>query len=216
MSKKKKNSKSMYVLCIVLAWLLFILLTLVFVFYFKDDLKLGKETTELTEVTRSEKQLEYEINSDIKINSLMSEYYSALAVCDQAKLKTLVLDPSQFDDMDPYQRRANAITNYANINCYTVPGLTDDAVIVYVTCFLDIKDVNSKPLDISQLYIKKTENGYMIDNTKKDDQLAAYIAEKTNTPDIQELYGDVKANIDQCVQNDPTFAEFYNTINQNN
>lgn len=215
MKENKKNNKSLLVMCLILAWLLLILFVLIFVFYFKDDLP-TKENKELTVVTESEKNLEYQINSDVRINSLMSEYYSALVVCDQSKLQSLVVDPSQFDNMDKYIRRANAVKNYANINCYTVPGYTDDAVIVYVTCNLDIVDVESKPLDITQFYLKKTDNGYIIDNANKDDAVNAYIAQRTNSPDIQELYGDVKTNVDSCVQNDPTFAEFYNTINSSN
>ena len=77
-------------------------------FYFKDFLP-TKENKELTVVTESEKNLEYQINSDVRINSLMSEYYSALVVCDQSKLQSLVVDPSQFDNMDNVFFHKNSI-----------------------------------------------------------------------------------------------------------
>ena len=121
MSKKKKDS-GIAGLLLLFGWLVFLLLVLVFYFYFMDkiDFKnlLGKETT--TEVQAGpvsdnpenyETKYSYKTNANLDINSLMIEYYAALAVCDQAKLVTLVTDPSVYNDMTPYEQKSQIITH---------------------------------------------------------------------------------------------------------
>ena len=148
MSKKTKDS-GIAGLLLLFGWLVFLLLVLVFYFYFMDKIDfnelLGRETTaETTEGPISdnpekyETKYSYQTNANLDINSLMIEYYAALAVCDQNKLVTLVTDPSVYNDMTPYEQKSQIITHYSNINCYTVAGNTEDSTILYVTC--NIKD----------------------------------------------------------------------------
>ena len=179
----------------------------------------GKETTaETTEgpVSDNPEQYEtkysYQTNANLDINSLMIEYYAALAVCDKNKLVTLVTDPSVYDDMTPYEQKSQIITHYSNINCYTVPGNTEDSTVLYVTCNINIAGVTSAPMNISHFYIVKTAEGYKINNGPLDEATTAYINEVSASADVQELYKNVKTNIDECLLADPTFAEFYNTI----
>ena len=216
MSKEQhKSGKGVAILFLVFAWLIFILLALVFYFYYFDKLDFNaifgkKETTETVDMAKPS----YETNADVAINSLVVEYYTALAICDQAKLKTLVTDPSQFDDMSPYQRTANKITNYANVNCYTLPGYTEDGTVCYVICNLTIADVQSSPLNISRMYIVKDASGnYKIDNSSPSPELDAFLDTQDANPDIQDLYKKVRDDIDRCVASDEKFAAFYNEIN---
>lgn len=222
MSKKTKDS-GIAGLLLLFGWLIFLLLLLVFYFYFMDKINfkelLGKETTVATtegpisdNPEAFETKYSYQTNANLDINSLMIEYYAALAVCDQAKLVTLVTDPGVYDDMTPYEQKSQIITHYSNINCYTVAGNTEDSTILYVTCNINIAGVESAPMNISQFYIVKTADGYKINNSALDGATASYIEEVSASADIQELYRNVKANIDSCLQQDPTFAEFYNKI----
>lgn len=223
MSKKTKDS-GIAGLLLLFGWLVFLLLVLVFYFYFMDKIDfnglLGRETT--TEATTEgpisdnpenfETKYSYQTNANLDINSLMIEYYAALAVCDQAKLVTLVTDPSAYNDMTPYEQKSQIITHYSNINCYTVAGNTADTTILYVTCNINIAGVQSAPMNISQFYIVKTAEGYKINNSPLDEATTTYINDVSASADVQELYRNVKANIDSCLASDPTFAEFYNKI----
>ncbi len=222
MSKKNKDS-GIAGLLLLFGWLVFLLLVLVFYFYFMDKIDfnelLGRETTETaTEgpVSDNPEQFEtkysYQTNANLDINSLMIEYYAALAVCDKNKLVTLVTDPSVYDDMTPYEQKSQVITRYSNINCYTVDGDAPDTTVLYVTCNINIAGVESAPMNISQFYIVKTTDGYKIDNGVLADSTVSYIQQVGESEDIQELYRNVKANIDSCLASDPTFADFYNKI----
>lgn len=222
MSKKTKDS-GIAGLLLLFGWLVFLLLILVFYFYFMDDIDLRSmfntdSTTETVEGPLSdnpeqyETKYSYQTNANLDINSLMIEYYAALAVCDKNKLITLVTEPSVYDDMTPYEQKSQIITHYSNINCYTVDGYSENTVLLYVTCNINLAGVESAPMNISQFYIVDTEQGYKIDNRTLDDATMAYINDVSASEDIQELYKNVKANIDSCVASDPTFAEFYNKI----
>ncbi len=222
MSKKNKDS-GIAGLLLLFGWLVFLLLVLVFYFYFMDKIDfnelLGREevvTTTEGPVSDNPEQFEtkysYQTNANLDINSLMIEYYAALAVCDKNKLVTLVTDPSVYDDMTPYEQKSQVITRYSNINCYTVDGDVPDSTILYVTCNINIAGVESAPMNISQFYIVKTADGYKIDNGVLADSTVSYIQKVGESEDIQELYRNVKANIDSCLTSDPTFADFYNKI----
>ena len=213
MSKKTKESKGIAGLMLFFGWMVFILLAVVFYFYFLQDLDLDKYLKKETKATTEQPAgFSYETNANLDINSLIIEYYAALAVCDQDKLKSCVVDATAFDDMNVYQQRATVITNYSNINCYTLPGYTADAILVYVTSNLTLENISSLPLNINRFYILSTPEGYKIDNRALDQTVTDYIEEQSRTPDIQNLYRAVQENVDSCVANDPAFAEFYSTI----
>lgn len=217
MSKKgKKGKKKIAGLMLFLGWMIFILLAVVFYFYFFSDLDLrmfNKDKATQTDAQQTNQTgFSYETNANLDINSLIIEYYAALAVCDQDKLKTYVTDPSQFDDMTVYQQRSAVIKAYSNVNCYTMPGYTEDATLVYVTSNLSMANITSVPLNINQFYVVKTADGYKIDNSALSQEVTNYIETQSQSNDIQNLYRAVQDNVNSCIANDSAFAEFYNTI----
>lgn len=215
MSKKTKEKKGIAGLLLFLGWMVFVLLAVVFYFYFFSDLDLSMfSKNDTTEQEKQEEQpdFSYETNANLDINSLIIEYYAALAVCDQEKLKSCVTDPAQFDDMSVYEQRAAAIKAYTNVNCYTMPGYTEDATLVYVTCNLTIANISSVPLNINRFYIVKIGEEYKIDNSPHSSEVQAYIDEKSQGTDIQNLYKAVQDNVNSCIANDSAFAEFYEKI----
>ena len=83
MSKKGKKGKKK----IAGLMLFFILLAVVFYFYFFSDLDLrmfNKDKATQTDAQQTNQTgFSYETNANLDINSLIIEYYAALAVCDQ-------------------------------------------------------------------------------------------------------------------------------------
>lgn len=219
---QKKKGNGVAGLFLLFGWLLFILLALIFYFYFYEDLPFlpGNILTEKQgEVSDNnsgyETRYSYQTNANMEINALIADFYTGLAACDQESLQQLVTDASQFADMAAYEKRAEAVSGYSNINCYTLPGYTEDAVIVYVTCNLAIVGVNSTPLNLDQFYVVHTENGYKIDNRVQDEAVQSYIDKQNENDDIKALYKSVQDDINQCLANDTRFAEFYNKLYTN-
>ncbi len=223
MSKSKnKKSKGLAGALMVLGWLLFILFAVIFYFYFWDDFPynpqninkaeaFGEETT--TEQVKTEPyEYSYKTNENPEINQLISAYFDAYTKCDGQVLKTLVTEPQQFDDTSYLVKEAEYITGHYNINCYTLPGATEDATLVYVTSNLNINNVEVSPLDIQRFYVRKTEEGYRIDNKKLTNEEESYIDTMQQDKDIQGLYRAVSSNINQYINTDESFASFYNEV----
>lgn len=229
MSKKKKSDKTGVLgLILLFFWLIFILLCVVFYFYYWEELPFNKNSKDINEtvdeVTEGELQDEnakfetvykYQTNANPDINALIADYYSALASKDQKVLKTLVTDPSQFDDMTDVLAKAAVVTGYSNINCYTLDGLSDDATICYAVSNISIKSVESRPLDISCFYVVNVDGKYLIYNEPYSEEVGQYIKSRDEEEDIQALYQTVQDNINQCLEDDESFSTFYNRVNGN-
>ena len=193
---------------LLLIWLCFLVIVLVGVVLFiknkdaiLDDLGWGKQTI-------------YEVDADPEINQLVRNYYTAYAACDQKTLQSLVVDATQFDDMSILEKKAEIVTAYDNLKVYTIPGLTEDAKVVYVLSNLSIVNVISKPLDISKppLYVVKKEGGYLIDNTTLSSDVQNLFESLNQKEDIQKLMQQVKDDQQKCAAEDETFKDFYERL----
>ncbi|MBQ8913131.1 MAG: hypothetical protein IJ054_03710 [Lachnospiraceae bacterium] len=230
--KKKKNTGK--VVALVCLWLLIFGAGVAAFLYFQTDVfkkkKKDNTTTETTATTEIQEKEEtedtsepidenfytiysYETNADVNINALMADYYDALVKGDSEKLKDIVTEPDAFGDMMIYETKAQVISEYSNITCYTIPGLNDNEILVFTTSNVTITGVTSKPLDIKQFYVVKDGNNYKINNGVLSQEVIDYINVQAGSPDVQALYKSVQDNINQCLAEDSTFADFYNKIN---
>ena len=217
----KDKKKSVTGLIVGVLWLFFIFLAVIFFVFFKDSIIENKEKNKNQNSTLSEEGTDekyhsdysYQTNSDLEINALIADYFEALVNADGEKLKTLVTAPEEYDNMEVYEQKARVINGYTNITCYVMDGYREGEALVYTTMNLSIAGIASKPLDINCMYLVKTDTGYLIDNGVLDSETMEYINQQTSSPDIQELYRNVKENIEECIANDKDFAEFYNKIN---
>ena len=195
---------------LLVVWAVFLVVLIVAVVLFLmnkdavlDDLGVKKKDTIYTE------------NQDPAIDRLVRDYYTAYASCDQKALQSMVVDPSLFDDMSIVEKKANVVTAYNNLKLYTVPGVTDDATVVYVLTNISIANVVSTPLDMIQppLYLLKKDGKYLIDNSTLSSEILSYIDSLNQKTDIQELMKLVREDQEKCLREDETFKQFYERLN---
>ncbi len=195
---------------LLIMWAIFIPVLVVAILF------IVKNKDELIDDFTTEEHI-YQVDANPEINKLVSDYLTAYAACDQMTLKKLVVDPSGFDDMTIVQKKAAVVTGYKNIKCYTVPGMTEDATIVYAVANISIANVVSTPLDMNPaLYVVKKESGYLIDNTALNKDVLNYIASTNQKPDIVDLMTTVKQDQEKCASDDETFRKFYEKLTKNN
>ncbi len=199
---KKLNLKAV----IIAGWIVFILMAVIYFMFFYKKLPVPGNDADV------DSKYIYETNENLDINVLIISYLDALEQCDQATLQSLVTDPSEFDDMTSYQKKAEMILEYSNTDCYTVEGNTEDTFIVYAVFRTVIANVESTPMDILEFYVVKTDSGYLIDNTEHDAETQAYIEEIRYHEDIQKLYETVYEDEKRCLEEDETYYEFYQKI----
>ncbi len=205
-AKGRKNRKLKRLLIVI--WVLFLAALGGAGFYYYKN---RKEINEDLGVTKGPA---YETNANPNINALVITYLHALGSCDQTILKSCVTDPSQFDDMTLIRNKAKVITGYSNINCYTMPGNTENSTVVYVVSNISIAGVSSTPLDIyvPPFYVIEQDGNYLIDNTTHSQEVSDYINSCTKNADIQKLYQKVLDDQKKCADEDPAFAEFYEKL----
>ncbi len=205
MDRRKKQVKMKKMLIIM--WAVFIPIVVVvaiFLFMNKDEVMedMGLKGGKI-----------YEQDAYPEVNDLVKNYFTAYAACDQMTLKGLVTDPSQYDDMTIVQKKAEVVTGYSNIKCYTIKGVNEGEMVVYVVSNISIANVVSTPLEMNPaLYLVKKGNGYLIDNTALDKQVSDYIANLNKNADIVDLKQMVKDDQQKCLSQDPTFKEFYDRL----
>lgn len=202
----KKKNKGIFGLVLMFAWLVLVLLFVIFYFYYLKDLPFFNR--EEKKATPAEPEIGYELNSNEEINALIQEYYFALEQCNQSELMRLVIDFSAFSDMSNYKKISTVMSNYSDFNIYTIPGYHSSETIVYVTCSFDIAGVDTKGLNINQFYVVNTTQGYKIDNTVLDEEVSEYINLQSGRKDIQGLYKDVYAYIEKSANEDAGFKKF--------
>lgn len=149
-----------------------------------------------------------------EINILIAAYLEGLSHTDDNTLMRLVLDPTQFNDMTVVKSRSKVITQYNNIVCYIVDGLKENTYIVFAVTNITISGVDSTPLDILPpfLVVKDEKGRYWIDNRPKDKETEEYIDEISGDSGIQEIYKKVMDDQERCVNEDPTFKNFYEKL----
>ncbi len=202
---KRKNNKIM--LPLLVAWFIFlIMISIFFMFFFGDLAKDEKKGDD------RETKFSYRTNADIEINATVGDYFTALNACDKEWLKTMVTDPSQFDDMSYYEMLSQLVKAYYNINCYSVDGLNENEVLVFVTYNLEIDGLDTKPMDIQTFYMIKNADGTYTINNSPSDEINDYIFKVQSDEDIQEIYKSVRDNVEKCKEDDPEFAALWNKL----
>lgn len=202
---------------LIIAWIVFAVLCASYVYVFfirkdKEEKVPGKDNTVVLEIPDGANYSRCEID---EINRLINNYLLARVKCNQETLKTLVTDPSRFDDMTVLEQAAEYIIGYDETTCYIADGYDENGYIVIELSYLKISNVQSEPLDIMSFYVVKDENGgYKIDNSELSSEVSNYISGVKATQNIQDIYIHVKENNDYLLNTDTTFADFYNLINK--
>ena len=205
-SQEKRKQELKKKKMIFLIWAVFILIVGGCIFFFVTNYDKLKKASD----DKKEEKV-YEKNSDSKVTILVRKYLTALTDCDQQTLKSLVTDPSQFDNMTIYISRSNNVTNYSDIDCYILPGMTDNSYLCYAVSYVSLKGVKSTPMDIMVFYIVNVDGEYLINN-EVDPKIQDYIDQKTLEKDIQDVYRMVKEDEDRCYEEDETLRKFYDRI----
>ena len=193
---------------LLLVWAVFIVAVVTFTIF------LYKKKDTVKEDLSFKTRFSYQTNANQDVNALVITYLNGLANSDQATLQSCVTNPAQFDNMSSVQSQAKVITGYSNINCYTVSGPSEDTVICYAVANISIVNIESKPLDmLGPYYIVKQDGDYLIDNTVLSQETQDYITKVGRDQDIQDLYKTVKEDEERCAQEDATFKEFLDKLN---
>lgn len=200
---------------VAIGWVIFALLCSCYVYAFfirKPKIVPGENNT--VELTIPE-NASYKKSDVSEINDLVSKYLTAKAACDQATLQSLVTDPTEFDDMSVLENSAKYLKGFEDTTCYLADGYAEGEYVVVELSYMDIADVESKPLDIVTFYIITDQDGsYKIANGELSNAQLSYLNSFKASKDIQDIYVHVKENTEYLLDTDKTFRAFYDLISK--
>ncbi|MBO4289269.1 MAG: SH3 domain-containing protein [Lachnospiraceae bacterium] len=147
---------------------------------------------------------------------LVNSYYAARTLGDVEQLRA-ILDERVSVSEDKAKAEAKVVDSYQNINVYTTPGRKDGEFVSYVSFEMKFKNINTPAPGLSPCYILKDENGnlrlltweYIVAN---DESLKEYMSEKGSCDAIRELGASVETNFQNAKAQDPTLAEFLESM----
>jgi|GEM_PF-758169 Uncharacterized protein conserved in bacteria len=158
----------------------------------------------------------WSMNTEEKVMDLVNSYYAARTLGDVESLRE-ILDERITVNEDKAKAEAKVVDSYQNINCYTTPGRNDGEFVAYVSFEMKFKNINTPAPGLSPAYIVKDDKGnlrlltweYIVAN---DESLKEYMSEKGSCDAIRELGASVETNFQNAKAQDPTLAEFLDSM----
>ena len=160
---------------------------------------------------------QYELQKDNvpQINQLISSYFQAKVDQDAQALYAL-FGKSGEQDLEARSRElkneAVYIEDYQDITCYTKPGLTEDAYVVYVTYDVKFRRVDTLAPGLMWCYAAKDDSGeYRIRENVVGEE-ADYVAKQNQTEDVRLLSLQVNERLKQAIESDVLLAGIYQDL----
>lgn len=219
---------------LALAWIVFILILIVFISVVKKGAEpeeqvsnspenstqaaQQKDTTEpaSTDEGGTQKQITtpMEMDADPDLNQFVADYLTAVSSCDADTLKSMVTDPTVYDDMSVLEARTSYVQGYINLKCYSKAGPEENSLIVFAVTNMSLVGIDTAPMEFMTLYIEKTDTGYIINNYTQSDDVEAYIDTLKQDSDIQAVMRDIETYNANAIENDEGLKAFYEMLSQ--
>jgi len=200
---------------LVIGWVIFAVLCVcyIYAFFIKEPKTVpGADNTVELSIPENASYKKCDVS---EINDLVSKYLTAKAACDQTTLQSLVTDPTEFDDMSVLESSAKYLKGFEDTTCYLAAGYAEGEYVVVELSYMDIANVESKPLDIVTFYVITDADGsYKIDNGELSNAQLSYLNSFKASKDVQDIYIHVKENTEYLLDTDKTFQAFYALISQ--
>lgn len=214
--KLKKST----VIVIVLSWILFFCACfLIFLKLDKEHTKkitnekiFNEETkaseTKNTAATETAQAVEPETE---KVISFMNEYYKKLTSGDEKGLKTMVEDPKELVSGRMVKKLHKYVESYNNLSFHTEKGADDSSYIVYATYSTKIRGINTPAPGMSQYYLTKKGQSYLLYNNEK--HYTAQIKNALNTglgtDTVKQLIKETNDAFEKALKSDKKLKKFF-------
>lgn len=181
-----------------------------------DDQKVTEETAEPTEAeepTETPTPTETPSNELAKnavpeVNTLIEQYYVALAANNVDKLRTLVDTLTAEDEANI---TSDPVEHYSDIDVYTLSGLEDGSYIVYVSYKYKLPDIDTFVPGLSQLYVQTddTKNLYVCTSVPNA-ETQLLIEESADNEEVKQLINTVQIEYETAINSDDALYAYFN------
>ena len=151
-----------------------------------------------------------------EINELVQKYFDAKLTVNMEAMSDLVSDPSQVDQ-NKLVAQQEYLEGYQNISCYVIANEAEDAFRVYVRYDMKIKNISTLAPSLSGLYVTVTsDNSYRVYLSALDEEEEEFIDSADKNMEVIKLKEEVAAKLNEALNADPNFKQFYDKIAEQN
>lgn len=182
---------------------------------------LGGKSKEVTEVltTEDSQAADYvipdddlEVDAYPEINDLMKRYYGAAATGDLLTINSI---KSGLDEKEQIvvQKKADYISSYPVITCYTKKGPVDDSYLVYAYYEVKLEGYDESIPGLNAWYVCKNENGeYYINEDPQDEKISEYCKIVSVQDDVVDLSNTVNVKFNEIMAANTDLASYMDEL----
>lgn len=146
-----------------------------------------------------------------EINQLMEQYFMSVSDCDMAAFQQLFVsqDTSAEEEFRrKFEQQRQYIDGYQNISCYTVPGIRENELAVYVYYEICYTGAETAAPSLVRIYAVKGGDGcYRIYDQEMSEELATYLEQLSWNEDVRLLSRQVDQKLEQAMEQDSALRE---------
>lgn len=155
-----------------------------------------------------------EKNANKEINTVINTYLTASLKANVDTLKTVVTDPTNFKQ-EELKRWYEYVEEIKNVDCYTLPGVTEKENIVYVYYEMKIVGIDTLAPGLIQLYVTKNDdNKYMVETKALSKEVEELRNQALNREDVKNLITTVNNKLNEVLASDEKLKSFVTTLNK--
>ena len=165
-----------------------------------------ESSTEAETLTVPDEPLEEDAYPEI--NTVVKQYYQAMADGDVATLQTIMTGLDEKEEIK-IVKKSEYVESYPTVTCYTKKGLVEDSYIVYAYYEVKLVDFENLTPGMNALYLCKNEDGsYYINGETQDDKIIEYCEIVSSQDDVVDLVNTVQVKYNELKSTDAELSEF--------
>lgn len=165
-----------------------------------------ESSTEAETLTVPDEPLEEDAYPEI--NTVVKQYYQAMADGDVATLQTIMTGLDEKEEIK-IVKKSEYVESYPTVTCYTKKGPVEDSYIVYAYYEVKLVDFENLTPGMNALYLCKNEDGsYYINGETQDDKIIEYCEIVSSQDDVVDLVNTVQVKYNELKSTDAELSEF--------
>ena len=165
-----------------------------------------ESSTEAETITVPDEPLEEDAYPEI--NTVVKQYYQAMADGDVATLQTIMTGLDEKEEIK-IVKKSEYVESYPTVTCYTKKGPVEDSYIVYAYYEVKLVDFENLTPGMNALYLCKNEDGsYYINGETQDDKIIEYCEIVSSQDDVVDLVNTVQVKYNELKSTDAELSEF--------
>ena len=164
--------------------------------------------------TNNAEDADLSLNENQEINQLVKNYFEAKKTVDIEAMAQYVSDQNRIDK-EKFNKMAEYVEGYQNINCYVIESEDTNAFRVYAKYDMKLKNIDTLAPCLSAFYITATsDDKYVIYLSALDEAQEEFITSADKNSEIVDLKEKVAVELQAAIDKDVAFKQFYQKMDQ--